>query len=401
MIRELVALEVNGKRHDELRADIAEVEVEECIDAADVFRVRMSVRGDGVWRNLDNPLLALWNRLVIRVGYADNQEDLIDGYITHLDVSLSGSGAKESYLDVTGMDTSAVMDLEDNQRAWPNKRDSDIAQAIFADHRLRWEVEDTGVVHDVNHATILQSESDIRFLQRLAARNGFECFVKGNRGFFRSADLEQPPQKPLQFAGASITAGAANLIALHLAVDGTPPTRLAIQRVDPFEKVVDQDRLNELAEQPLGRRALESLRTDVRPGTRLLRGEPVIAKQELRARLRAGYQAASGFVVASGDVDGRSYGAVLRAKRLVTIKSVSATHSGTYYVTRVRHVLTADNYVQSFEARRNAIGALGTENFAAPLPRAPLTPSPAGAETAGNRLLPAQRRQTGSLNGGS
>lgn len=400
MIRELVALEVNGKRHDELRADITEIEVEECVDAADVFRVRMSVRGDGVWRNLDNGSLALWDRLVIRAGYADNQDDLIDGYITHLDISLSGSGAKESYLDVSGMDTSAVMDLEDRQRAWPNKRDSEIAQAIFSDHKLSWEVEDTELVHDANHATILQSESDIRFLQRLAARNGFECFVKGNRGFFRSANLEQPPQKPLQFAGASITAGAANLIALQLAIDGTPPTRLAIQRVDPFEKVVDQDRLDELAERSLGKRTLEALRTGVRPGTLVVRGEPVIAKQELRARLRAGYQAASGFVVASGEVDGRSYGAVLRAKRLVTIKSASATHSGNYYVTRVRHTLTADTYVQSFEARRNAIGTLGTENFAAPPARAPLSLSPTGAETAGNRLLPAQR-QTGSLNGGS
>jgi phage protein D len=400
MIRELVTLEVNGQRHDDLRADIAEVEVEEWVDAADVFRVRLSVRGDGVWRYLDDNRLALWNRLALRVGYPDNQDDLIDGYITHVDISLSGSGAHESFLDLTGMDRSAVMDLEDKQRAWPNKRDSDIAQDIFAAYGLRWEIEDTELVHDEAHATIVQSESDVRFLQRLAARNGFECFVKGGRGFFRTANLEQPPQKLLQFAGPA-NAGAANLISLHLAVDGTPPTRLAIRRIDPFEKTEDQDKLAELAERPLGKRTLDALRTGVRPGSRLLRGQPVISKQELRARLRAGYQAASAFVVASGDIDGRSYGAVLRAKRLVTIKSASATYSGNYYVTRVRHTLTADAYVQSFDARRNAIGVLGTESFAPPPVRAPLSPARPGAETAGNRLIPAQRRQTGSLNGGS
>jgi len=66
-----------------------------------------------------------------------------------------------------------------------------------------------------------------------------------------------------------------------------------------------------------------------------------------------------------------------------------------------RHTLTADAYVQSFEARRNAIGVLGTESFAPPPVRAPLSPARPGADTAGNRLIPAQRRQTGSLNGGS
>jgi phage protein D len=401
MIRELLTVQINGRSHDDLRADITEVEVEEDVEAADVFRVRLSVRGNGVWRYLDDDRLALWNRLVIRIGYPDNQDDLIDGYITHHDIALSGSGAQDSFLELSGMDTSAVMDLEDKQRAWPNKRDSDIAQDIFAAYGLSWEIEDTELVHDEPRATIVQSESDIRFLQRLAARNGFECFVKSGRGFFRTADLEQPPQKLLQFAGASPQAGASNLIGLHIAVDGTPPTVLAIRRIDPFEKHDDHEVLRELPERPLGSRTLAALRAGVRTGSRLLRRQPAVSAQELRARLRAAYQPASGFVVASGEVDGRSYSAVLRAKRRVTIKSASSAHSGAYYVTRVRHLLTADAYVQGFEARRNAIDVLGTESFTAPPARTPITPSRGAEPAAGNRLLPPQRGQTGSLTGGA
>jgi len=86
---------------------------------------------------------------------------------------------------------------------------------------------------------------------------------------------------------------------------------------------------------------------------------------------------------------------VLRARRLVTIKGIGATHSGLYYVTRVRHLLGADAYAQSFEARRNAVGLLGTESFMAPPARGPITAVAGGAEpSVGNRLLPAQR--TGS-----
>ena len=46
------------------------------------------------------------------------------------------------------------------------------------------EVEDTAATHGEAVATILQTETDIRFLRRLAARNGFECHVRGSTGVF-------------------------------------------------------------------------------------------------------------------------------------------------------------------------------------------------------------------------
>jgi len=302
MIREIVTVSVNGARQDDLLADIADIEVEEHVESADVFRVRLSisVRADGSWRYLDDARLAVWNRLAIRAGYGDDHELLIDGYITHVNASLSGSGAEESFLELTGSDASAVMDLEDRQVAWANKKDSDIAQEIFGAYGLAWEVEDTELLHGERLATILQSESDIRFLQRLAARNGFECYVKGDKGHFRSANLEQPPQKPLAVQFGSET----NVTALRFEADGTPPSQLEIRRIDPFEKRDEREVLGELPERPLGKRSLAVARAGVRVGRRVLRQQPAVSKQELRARLRAGYEGAGRFVVASGEIDG-------------------------------------------------------------------------------------------------
>jgi late control gene D protein (GPD) len=385
IVRELAVLSINGTRRNDLLPDVAELEVEEQVDAADVFRIRLTSAqlADGSWRHLEDPDLAIWNRIAIQAGYPDNHELLIDGYITHVDVALSGSGAADSFVELSGTDASVVMDLQDRQVAWPNKKDSDIAQAIFDAYGLSWEVEDTELLHAERLATILQSETDIRFLQRLAARNGFECFVRGNRGYFRSANLQDPPQRPL-------TVPVGNLTTLRFAVDGTPPTELEIRRLDPFEKREDREVLSALPERQLARRSLATLRGDTRPGRRLLRQQPTVSRQELQARLRAGYAGASGFAVASGELDGRSYGAVLRSRRLVAIGGAGPSHSGHYYVTRVRHVFSGDSYVQSFEARRNAIGLLGTESFAAPPARPPITPG-AGAPAIGNRLLPAQQ----------
>jgi phage protein D len=385
MIRELVILSVNGTRRDDLRNDLTEIEIEEDVESADVFRVRLAIapQGNRTWRHLDDPDLAIWNRVAIRAGYPDNHELLIDGYVTHVDVALSGSGGEDSFVELSGGDASVLMDLEDKQVAWANKKDSDIAQEIFTSYGLSWEVEDTELLYSERLATTLQSDTDIRFLQLLAARNGFECFVRGGRGYFRTANLQEPPQKP-------ITVPVGNAAALRFAIDGTPPTRLEISRLDPFEKREEREILAELPERQLAKRSLATLRGDSRVGRRLLRQPGVVSKQELRARLRAGYAAASGFVTASGELDGRSYGAVLRAKRLVTISGSGPSHDGHYYVTRVRHVLSGDSYVQSFVARRNAIGLLGTENFAAPPALAPITPSAGGSST-GNRLLPPQR----------
>ncbi|HZJ62494.1 MAG TPA: contractile injection system protein, VgrG/Pvc8 family [Kofleriaceae bacterium] len=208
IVRELVTLTLNGTDRDALRDDLAELEVEEHVDSADVFRLRFAVglQSNRAWRHLDDPDLAVWNRLAIQAGYPGNRELLVDGFITHVNVMLSGSGAEDSYIELSGMDRSVAMDLDDKQVAWTNKKDSDIAQEIFSSYGLSWEVEDTELLHDERIATILQSETDIRFLRRLAARNGFECLVRGNRGYFRTANLEQPPQNPVTVPGGNATA---------------------------------------------------------------------------------------------------------------------------------------------------------------------------------------------------
>jgi phage protein D len=392
-IGELLVLSINGTRRDDIRDAMSEVEIEEHVECADVFRIRLPivVRGNRTWTHLDNDDLAIWNRIAIRAGYPDDHDTLIDGFITHVHVVLSGSGADESYLELTGGDTSVVMDLEDKQVAWVNKKDSDIARAIFESYGLAWEIEDTEFLRADSLATTMQSETDIRFLQRLAVHNGFECFVQDGRGYFRSADLAQPPQRKL-------TVPVGNAIALRFEVDGTPPSELEIRRIDPFARRQDRvqrEELTDLAERQLARRTLADLRGDTRTGRRLLQQRPTMSNQEMRARLRAGYAAPSSFVTVSGEIDGRSYGAVLRARRQVTIDGAGTTHSGNYYVTRVRHMFYPDSYVQSFEARRNAVGLLGTESFDTP-DLVPITPS--SPLSSDNRLLPAQH--TGSFTPG-
>ncbi len=399
MIREICSIAINGRPQADLVPDIFEVEVEEHVDAADVFRVRVAVavKNDGTWTHLDDDRFVVWNRLSIVAGYPDDNDTIIDGYITHIHAYLSATGAEDMYIEVAGMDASALMDLEEKQLAWPNKKDSEIAQQIFSSFGLSSVVEDTTLVHDERVATILQSESDIRFLRRLAARNGFECFIQGGKGFFRSPNFQDPPQKVLAIQFGQET----NLSSLQLYVDGTPPTSLEIRRIDPVAKQENREKLGNVPRRRIGARTLNDLRASLPDGKRLIKQRPAAGTEEMQGELRAGYEAAGEFVTVSGEIDSRAYRAVLRAKKLVTIKGAGATYSGLYYVTRARHLFTNEQYIQSFEGYRNGVGLTGAERFAAP---SSLLPIATGAATAsvptGNRVLPVRQRSS-SIPGGS
>jgi len=68
-------------------------------------------------------------------------------------------------------------------------------------------------------------------------------------------------------------------------------------------------------------------------------------------------------VDAEGEIDGTLYGVALKTNRLVLVKGAGRAFSGMYYVTKVIHHLTHEEYRQRFWARRNGIGLLGGEDF--------------------------------------
>jgi phage protein D len=395
MITEVVTLSIDGATQDDLVPDILEIAVEEDVASADVFRVRIALtpRSDGSWPYLDEERFQVWKRVTIEAGYPERVEPIMDGYVTHVEVKLGG--ADGSHLEVSGMDGSVLLDLEEKQLAWANKKDNEIAQQIFQSYGLSYEVEDTVVQHAEALSTILQSETDIRFLRRLAARNGFECGVRGGTGFFRSPNLSEPPQKLLAVEFGDET----NLLDLELRVDGTPATAGEIRRVNPLEKRAETETLTRSPRRALGSKSLDQLRSGLPAGHLLLRNHAPGSSSEMLGRLRSAYEPASGFVKAAGSIDSRSYQSVLRTRKLVTLKGAGASYSGTYYVTQVRHRFTLAGYAQEFEARRNGLGLTGEEQFDAPLLPLAVIPGLGNQSAAsGNRVLPAQ--QTGSILGG-
>jgi hypothetical protein len=93
-------------------------------------------------------------------------------------------------------------------------------------------------------------------------------------------------------------------------------------------------------------------------------GSPTSDAAEMQTFVQAIRDEAGWLITASGEINGEAYQSVLRPRRLVMVKGAGSVYSGKYYVTRVVHEMNHEgDYIQRFEARRNARDLDGTEQF--------------------------------------
>jgi phage protein D len=348
----------------DLFADLLELEVEEDHRLAAAFRLRLATykQDDGLWAYLDDDRLRLWNKLSISVALDDEEQPLIEGYITQLRPHIDPD-EDQSFVEVLGMDATCLMSLEEKIKDWPGKSDSDIAREIFQNYNLLAEVDDTGVVHEEMITTIIQRESDIQFLKRLARRNGFECFVEGDHGFFRRPVLSAAPLPTL----AAHFGDETNLVSFQAHADAMRPTNVRMRQIDPIAKELQDATFESGDQRALGRDTAADVTAPPSGITPRLYVKHAVATSlaEMENFGRAIYDEAEWFVEARGEVDGSLYDAVLRARHLVPIKGVGERFSGVYYVAGVRHLFRDERYTQQFRARRNALSPTGASDFPA------------------------------------
>lgn len=362
MAEESLRIWVDGQEVDELYRDLAGVEVELDEELAGMCRLTLALllRPDGGWDHLDDDRFLPWRPLRLAAGLEGDLQELFSGYITHLRPEF-GAGLAECRLEIWAVDAGVLMDRQDVLKAWPNKKDSDIARETFQAHGLEADVTDTGVVHDEEVSTIIQRETDMQFLQRLAARNGYECHVEGSRAYFGPPAVSAGRQPVLAVHFGDDT----NVLWFALEVNALVPSAVAMTQVDRLTKeILDAEASAGLQPALGGNPAAGHLSAGMSPGLVRLGRTVTTGIPEMVALCQGLYDRGEWFVTGEGELDSHRYGSVLRPRSTVVLKGVGRSHSGTYYVTRVRHSFTADGYTQTFGVKRNALQPTGRENFA-------------------------------------
>lgn len=344
---------------------IQQIEIEDHASIADMLRLRLAtgVREDGSgWTTLDDELFArLVNiKLVVTVG-SGPAETLIEAYVIENETEFSNQPG-ESALNVVAMDPTVLMSLDERVRPWPNMADSDIATVIFEEYGFSVDVEPTQPPRSEVDSLPIQRETDIQFLQQLATRNGYECFVEVSpddgrvKGHFHRPRLDQTPQGVL-----SINMGeATNINSFKACYDMLGPTTAQVTGID-IESHSDQPAA---AQEPAlaGLGKLSALKEE-RPRRVLLSQLGLAESGELQTYAQAVVDRSAWAITAKGELNTVAYGGILRAKRPVNVRGAGKQFSGTYYVEKVLHVFTPDGYVQQFCLRRNALGLTQRESF--------------------------------------
>ncbi len=235
MEHENLKIEIDGQEPGDIYADIISLEVELDDELACMYKVKIAImqNPDGSWKYLDDDRFALWKQVTISAGYASGMDELISGYTTHVR-PLFDPDPSQCILEIWGMDGSVLMDREEKLKDWPNKKDSDIASEIFNSYGLTPDVEDTSIVHDEAVSTIIQRETDMQFLKRLALRNGYEYYVEGSTGYFRPPQVDDPPQPVL----AVLFGDETNVERLSIEVNAVKSTQVAMFQIDRSDKSV-------------------------------------------------------------------------------------------------------------------------------------------------------------------
>jgi hypothetical protein len=345
---------------------VQEIHVDAALDEAGAFRLRLglpqTVTGDWGILALDlfRPLVPVTVRVQVGVGLP---EAVIAGYVTEQRVVYSEEPGG-THLVVTGMDATALMNLQEKVTPWPSMPDSAIAAAIFGQYGVIPRVQPTGPVLVEPEGTQIQRGTDIRFLRRLARRNGFDCYVQPEpvsgleTGHFEPRSLVGVPQAVLSVSMGEDT----NVSDFAVRYDMVRPTGALAATLDVPTKA-PQPALAPVSTQiPLG---LEPALTRILPPP-LVRpaGTGLTRSADLQSASQAIADRSSWSVFASGTV-GPDVG-VLRPGGLVNVRGAGRVFNGSYFLTRVLHVITPGGYVQQFEAERNAVTMTGAELYVLP-----------------------------------
>jgi phage protein D len=347
---------------------IKQIEMEDHASMADMLRLRLAVavKEDGSgWTLLDDQIFTRLAHLKLSVTIGSGSSTpLIDAYVVQVDTKFANDPSG-SELVVTAMDPTVLMHLNERVKSWPNQKDSDVASAIFADSQYGFtpEVDDTGWSRQEDDHTLIQRGTDIQFLQMLAERNGYECFVAlsdagAAEGHFHKPKHDSQPQGTL-----TVNTGAAtNVNRFQAKFDMLGPATAKAATLDP-DSAESQSGQADNATQSDGMGDAPAVPAD-RPRTVLLSQLGMAQSGEVQRFAQAVVDRSSWSIVAEGELNTLAYGAVLRAKLPVMVRGVGRQFSGRYYVERVLHTITSDGiYTQRFTLKRNAVGLTGTENF--------------------------------------
>ncbi len=345
---------------DALQA-LARAEVQDDVESGRGFQLtfELSKEKTGEFDLVRSGTLDPESRVVIGVVMGVMPEALVDGIIYHHQL-LPSNEPGASTLTVMGRDVSVMLDLDERDANHANQPDFLIVNKILAGYPLYvtppYQVSPTTDVPIELQRVTHQNETDLKFIQRLAKRNGYIFSTEPLFMGVNSAYWGPEVRLGLPLPALSVNmGGATNVKTLTFANDALAPVGTKGSFVEPLTKMsITIPPLPSLRVPPLAAAPASALRTTRLRGT--ARQNPV---QAALSAVSSASNAAEP-VSASGEVDSVRYGTVMRCRRLIGVRGAGLSYDGNYFVRGVKHLfdMAQGTYTQTFRLSREGTGAL-------------------------------------------
>jgi hypothetical protein len=307
-----------------------------------------------------NPIFTVFNRVILVVTLGFSAKVLMDGVIVNQELSPSAEPGQSTFT-ITGLDVSAMMDLEERSVSHKAQDEATIARLIILDYAKYGLIPKVVAppVQDrptINERTPTQNKTDLEHLNEMAERFAYVFYVMpgpaigSNTAYWGPPKRESRPQKALTMNMGSFT-NISSVSFQHDAmaattVDGDVQDRKTNQKRPVQEKQSDRPTL------------AKSSALKAQSHTRLKQFRETgrnLAQADAKAQAIAD-RSVDDVVTVNGELDTIRYGDILRARGLVGLRGVGYTYDGLYYVKKVTHTLTLGEYKQSFTLTRDGLG---------------------------------------------
>lgn len=326
------------------------VQVVESLHRPTTYRLRYEFNSaDGDFPLLVEDRLGPESELAVMVMVDTTPKFLVNGPVTRQEITVL-NGGQGSTLDVIGGDPSIAMDREDKAKVWSNVTDSLAVTAVLADYKLAPDVTPTTTLHTELKHVLVQRETDLRFVRRLARRNGFWFWITSEApgidvGHFKRPDFAGPPDVELK-----LNVGEPNVDKVTLEWDTERPVQASLKQLNLSDKSVIDGSVRRSPLSGLAEKALADVITKCRQ-THLV--VPVDDAGDLTARAEAVLIDAGWFVSARVSVRLSVLKKLVRTHMLARLIGLGSRHSGTYVVSQVIHDIDPNEHLMTIDLARN------------------------------------------------
>jgi hypothetical protein len=347
-----IAIAVDDTPDAEL-AEATRVEVYERMGDTTVYTISFPVDiSEGDITLLTDSRIDAGSILSVLVPTEDTTHCLVKGPVYSQKIHLQ-HGGEGSWVEVTGADTSIVMDRETKSAVWADGTDSDAVSAILGNYGYTPDVETTNAAHPEDKHTLVQRETDLRFVRRLARRNGFLFWITCDENGTETAYFKPPPLEGSEDRELIINLESPNVQSLDINWDVERPTSVEGVQLDLNAKTNLDGSVAQTPQTILGDVGLSDITGDTRS---VHVSAPADDAGDMQARGEGALMEADWFIRATCNTSLNQLGGLVRAHSLVNLRGAGSRHSGLYFVAAVRHIIDAASHRMELELVRNGWG---------------------------------------------